>query len=103
MEHLYMGACVRQRDSGSWQAECPDLPGCRADGASEGEALARIRLAIEVRIAELLGRDEELPVPRSLDTLRENAPDAGEYFSVHINLRHLGALARHQSGRWQSD
>ena len=102
-EHLYIGACVQQRNSGSWQAHCPDLPGCVADGASEGEALARIRLAIEVRVAELLGQGEELPKPRDLDTLRDAAPDAGEYFSVHINLRHLSALARHQSGRWGKD
>ena len=98
--HLYIGVCLRQRDSGSWEAEAPDLAACRVTGASSGEALARIRLALEAAIAERLGREEELPVPRTLEQLQAELPDQGEFFSVHINLRHLKALARHQFGRW---
>jgi predicted RNase H-like HicB family nuclease len=99
--HLYVGVCLKQQDSGGWAAHAPDLPGCEVRGASSGEALARVRLALEGRIAERLGRGEALPEPRGLDELRETDNGAGEYFSVHMNLRHLQALARHQAGRWE--
>jgi len=98
--HLYIGVCLEQQDSGSWAANAPDLPGCEVQGSSSGEALARVRLALEGRIAERLGRGEALPEPRGLDELRATDNGAGEYFSVHMNLRHLKALARHQAGRW---
>lgn len=98
--HLYIGVCLQQQESGSWKADAPDLPGCEVRGDSSGEALARVRLALEGRIAERLGRGEALPEPRGLDELRAADKGAGEYFSVHMNLRHLQALARHQAGRW---
>ena len=99
--HLYIGVCLKQQDSGSWTADAPDLPGCEVRGDSSGEALARVRLALEGRIAERLGRDEALPEIRGLDELRAADNSGGEYFSVHMNLRHLQALARHQAGRWE--
>ena len=98
--HLYVGVCLRENEAGQWEARAPDLPDASATARTSGEALARVRLALEGVIAGRLGRGEPLPEPRTLDTLRAEAPDSGDYFEVHINLRHLGALATHQQGRW---
>ena len=101
--HLYIGVCLRQLDADRWQAEAPDLPDSRTTGSSSGEALARVRLALEGLIAERLGRGETLPEPRSMQQLQADESADGSYYEVHINLRHLGALARHQEGRWTPD
>lgn len=98
--HLYIGVCLRELGADRWQAEAPDLPASRATGSSSGEALARVRLALEGLIAGRLGRGEALPEPRSLQQLQADGEAGGTYYEVHINLRHLGALARHQDGRW---
>ncbi|MGI9331477.1 MAG: type II toxin-antitoxin system HicB family antitoxin [Gammaproteobacteria bacterium] len=99
--HLYIGVRLKQQKSGNWGADAPDVPGCEVRGDTSGEALARVRLALEGRIAERLGRGESLPEPRGLDELQAAENSGGEFFSVHMNLRHLQALARHQAGRWE--
>lgn len=98
--HLYIGVCLRQLAADRWEAAAPDLPASRATGQSSGEALARVRLALEGLIAERLGRGDELPDLRSLRQLQSDGDAQGNYYEVHINLRHLDALARHQDGRW---
>ena len=100
--HLYIGVCLQELGPGSWEAVAPDLPAARATAASSGEALARVRLALECAIAERIGRGEDLPEPRTLKELEAETAPAGRVFEVHINLRHLGALARHQKGRWST-
>lgn len=98
--HLYIGVYLRELEADCWQAIAPDLPGSRTIGHSSGEALARVRLALEGLIAERLGQGEALPEPRTRQQLETDGKASGEYYEVHINLRHLGALARHQDGRW---
>ena len=100
--HLYIGVRLRRVAPEQWEVTAPDLPECRTTGRSSGEALARARLALEGLIAARLGREEPLPQPRSRDQLLAEDPTGVEYFEVHINLRHLRALARHQAGRWQA-
>jgi hypothetical protein len=67
---------------------------------TSGEALARIRLALEADIAARLGRGDALPRVRGLGELETEAPAGEHCFEVHINLKHLQALANHQQGRW---
>lgn len=98
--HLYVGVRLRQLAADHWEAEAPDLPASRATGRSSGEALARVRLALEGLIAERLGRGDELPDLRSLEQLQSGDNGQDDCYEVHINLRHLDALARHQGGRW---
>jgi predicted RNase H-like HicB family nuclease len=98
--HLYIGVYLRELEADRWQAVAPDLPGSCITGHSSGEALARVRLALEGLIAERLGQEEALPEPRTQQQLEADGEASGEYYQVHINLRHLGALARHQDGRW---
>ncbi|RMF96599.1 MAG: hypothetical protein D6727_07900 [Gammaproteobacteria bacterium] len=73
-----------------WCAACRLLPDCAVEAGDPGVALARLRLALEAEIARRLGRDEPLP---------EFGRGAGTH-QIHINLRHLQALAAHQQGRW---
>ncbi|UCG73711.1 MAG: hypothetical protein JSV45_04885 [Chromatiales bacterium] len=98
--HLYIGVRLRQLAADCWEAEAPDLPASRTTGHSSGEALARVRLALEGLIAERLGRGDKLPEPRSLQQLQAGDDGPGDYYEIHINLRHLDAVARHQDGRW---
>ena len=45
-------------------AEVPELPGCAADGATYGDALAQAEIVVRqwIETAQVLGR--EIPVPR---------------------------------------
>jgi predicted RNase H-like HicB family nuclease len=87
-----------------YRAEVPDLVECHANGPSVARALTDVHLAIEVRLAELLGKGQSVPVPRTLDECRQSAlqggETSGEWFLVHINRDHLHAVATHQTGRW---
>jgi predicted RNase H-like HicB family nuclease len=51
-------------DDGAFIAEMPELPGCAADGATPGEALANIQIIAEewIETARELGRT--IPEPR---------------------------------------
>lgn len=98
--HLYIGVGLRQLEADLWEAEAPDLPAACASAKTAGEALARIRLVLEGLIAERLGREQPLPAVRSLAELEASGEPGVGYYEVHINLRHLNALARHQQGHW---
>lgn len=98
--HLYIVVGLRELETGSWEAQAPDLPTARATAGTSGEALARVRLALEGTIAERLGRGEPLPELQRLQALAADAEPGTSYYEVHMNLRHLEALAQHQQGRW---
>jgi len=52
---------VLHRSEEGYSVSCPGLPGCWSQGATEEEALANIRAAIQeyVAAAEELARDQE--------------------------------------------
>lgn len=50
-----------QDEDGVWIAECPSLPGCGSDGATRDEALANIKEAIALWIADAEAHDEPVP------------------------------------------
>lgn len=52
---------VLRRSEEGYSVSCPGLPGCWSQGASEEEALANIRLAIQqyVEAAEELAQDAD--------------------------------------------
>ena len=79
----------------------PDIPACRAKGPTTARVLTDINLAIEVEMAKLLGRGDTAPAPRRLLELQNDERYTGcEWFSVHINIAHVRAVASHQAGRW---
>jgi len=60
-----IGVC---RDgANNFKAIVPDLPGCTTISASMVRALTDIHLAIETRIAELLGNEKTMPLPRPIE------------------------------------
>ncbi len=59
---------IRPGEDGFWVAECPSLPGCISQGATQEDALANIKEAIGVYIEAL--EADHLPVPpEKFDTL----------------------------------
>jgi antitoxin HicB len=54
-------------DGGSYLAEVPELPGCRADGENQLEALQQAELAIEAWIKTAKENGGEIPEPASYD------------------------------------
>ncbi len=97
---MLFAIALQATNDGRWRATAPDLRNCDLTGSTEQEVLPKLRLAIEGELTRLLMAD--LPLPDA----REGAPapdfDTGEpvrWLNVHINLDHLRALARHQSGR----
>ena len=57
----------------SFGAYVPDLPGCVAAGETKAEALALIREAIELHIADLKSGGMEVPKPSSVSEVVEVA------------------------------
>ena len=86
--------------TGCLRAAAPGLAGCERMAATEEALLPMVRLAIEDAVTALLAAGRPLP-----DT-REGVPPPGfavqpgsRWLTIHINVDHLEALARHQRGR----
>ena len=52
---------MSQDEKGFWYVECPSLPGCATQGATQQEALSNIKEAITLYIEAL--EEKGLPVP----------------------------------------
>jgi predicted RNase H-like HicB family nuclease len=100
MFHMLMTIAIQRLRSGDVLATAPDLPGCSVLDRDESDAFARIRLAVEGALADLLLAGRPVPDVRPGAEWRADPGyrDA-RWYDVHINMRHLEALARHQAGR----
>ncbi len=56
----YRFSVVIGKNGNGWVAACPEFADCEARGESYEEALANIRDAIQVRIEDSLGDDEDI-------------------------------------------
>jgi predicted RNase H-like HicB family nuclease len=68
----YRFSVVVRRNGSGWAAVCPEFEECEAHGETYEDALAGIREAIQVRIEDCLGDDEEIPQAEAVNfmTLR---------------------------------
>lgn len=68
----YRFSVVVYRNGCGWVAACPEFDGCEACGETYDEALASIREAIQMRIEDCLGDDEDIPQAETVNftTLR---------------------------------
>jgi len=87
---------------GRLRAVAPDLAPCDLTGATEPELLPRLRLAIEDELTRRLLAGEALPdtrngVPPANGVPAVTGPAPARWLTIHINLDHLTALARHQA------
>ena len=96
---LFNVALMKSPD-GRLRAVVPELPTCELSGNAEHELLPKLRLLVEDHITCLLMADKPLPDARS-GTPPADRPDLApaRWLSLHINLAHLEALARHQRHR----
>lgn len=84
---LYEAWLVRY-PSGSWLALAADLAGCYADGASQGEALERLTVAIPAYYAWLSQHDDYTPTIRSqirlevIETADQKPGGVSAYFTA---------------------
>jgi predicted RNase H-like HicB family nuclease len=98
---MFFSIYVRRDSANRYEASVPDLSGCTVVSESRNRALTDIHLAIETRVAKLLGSESTIPASRSIQELRQDDDFGdGELFEIHINLDHLRAVASHQAGRW---
>jgi hypothetical protein len=96
---LFSVALMKTLDGGM-RAVVPDLPDCELSGQLEQELLPKLRLLVEDELTRLLMADRPLPDTRdgtAPTDHRDLAP--ARWISLHINLPHLEALARHQRRR----
>ncbi len=94
---MFISIAIQQQAPGRIRATAPDLPGCSLEDAEVASACARLRLAIEGYLADLLLAGEPVPEPRSLVQWRDDAKLAGaDWYEMHINIAHIEAVARHQ-------
>jgi hypothetical protein len=96
---LFSVALMNTTD-GKLRAVVPDLPDCESIGHLEQELLPRLRLLVEDALTCLLMAGKPLPDTRdgAVPTDRQDLA-AARWCSLHINLPHLEALARHQRHR----
>jgi len=57
----YRFSVVIGKNGNGWVAVCPEFEDCEAHGESYEDALSNIREAIQVRIEDCLGDNEEIP------------------------------------------
>jgi len=57
----YRFSVVVGKNGKGWVAVCPEFGDCEAHGKNYEEALANIREAIQVRIEDSLGDNEDIP------------------------------------------
>ena len=68
---------VIEKSPRNYAAYVPDLPGCVATGASEAEAVRKIRDAIRFHIESLREHQEPVPEPRCTATVVDVVALAG--------------------------
>jgi hypothetical protein len=86
--------------AGGLRAAVPDLGAGQYAAASEQALLPMVRLAIEDALTRRLLDGESLPDTRAgVPPEGYAAPQRLRWLTIHINLDHLRALARHQRGR----
>lgn len=96
---LFNIALMKTTD-GKLRAIAPDLPDCELSGDAEHELLPRLRLLVEDQITCLLMANKPLPDLHSTTPPPDRMDLASaRWLSLHINMAHLEALARHQGRR----
>ena len=87
IEEVLYPVCVHQSENGSLGATIPDFPGCFS-GADDWQNLPRmVQEAIEVHCE---GEDLEIPLPSSLEKLRDGAGyEGGQWVFIDIDLNAL--------------
>jgi hypothetical protein len=100
---LYAVALFTDPD-GALRALAPDLQNCDLTGSAQQELLPRLRLAMESELTRLILAGTALPDARDGRPLPgfvgiSAGSSAVRWLTIHINLAHLQALARHQAQR----
>ena len=97
---MLFSIALMETTDGRVRAVVPDLPGCESIGHLEQELLPKLRLLVEEALTCLLMAGKPLPDTRdgAVPTDRQDLAPA-RWCSLHINLAHLEALARHQRQR----
>ncbi len=60
---------IIEKADGNYSAYCPEIPGCVATGATEGEAYQNMVDALKFHLEGL--KRENYPLPRAAVTIRE--------------------------------
>jgi hypothetical protein len=94
---MLFSVALMETSDGRLRAIVPDLPACELSGQLEQELLPKLRLRVEDELTSLLMAHRPLPDTRNgaMPADREDLAPA-RWISLHINLVHLEALARHQ-------
>ena len=97
---MLFSVALMETTDGRLRAVVPDLPYCESSGHLEQELLPKLRLLVEDELTCLLMAGRPLPDTRdgAAPTDRKDLAPA-RWCSLHINLAHLEALARHQRQR----
>ena len=70
MPQRFYPAVLERGENGAVGVWFPDFPGCVAGGRSQEEAMARASDALEEAMRTLAEREEALPEPTTLETIR---------------------------------
>jgi antitoxin HicB len=94
---------LTEEDGGGYMAECPDLPGCQADGETPAEALRELADAFKAWTGSMKARGIPLPKPnsdkgaawrqRAPKTLHRRLAVAAEQEGVSLNSLVLSFIA----------
>ena len=66
-------AILMPEETGGWTVLFPDLPGCATHGATVQEAQRMAAETADIHLATMCGSGMEIPLPRSLEAVRDDA------------------------------
>ena len=97
MNTKYQVVIYWNQDTDSFVAEAPELPGCRAEGASHLEALTNVQVAVQewVETASELGRPLPQPAahPSGIPQMAGDLPDNGQpAHTIKLTRREMDVL-----------
>ncbi|MDR2179781.1 MAG: type II toxin-antitoxin system HicB family antitoxin [Synergistaceae bacterium] len=101
MEYVYP-AVFHSNDDESYTITYPDLPGCISEGKSLGNALHMAASALNLWIAYLIEKREEIPAASRIEEVKV---DFGEFVNlIRVNVRDEHAVRRTVSiPKWMDD
>ena len=90
---------IQETPSGEFVATAPDFQECTLTDPDADSAFARIRLAVEAALTDVMISGSPVPAVRTLaGWQKEPAFRNARLYEMHMNIRHLDAVARHQKG-----
>jgi len=94
MNHKYSFHCVWSKEDEAFIACVPELPGCKADGATAEDAIKALNVVIDHWIATAKEQNRPIPKPLSIADYEAMAKKFREELTEHVRREVETAVQR---------